>query len=122
MKPTVCLCFIIDSSLTAMILLLQCHIFLFCSAIFKVISSVLHFGNLTFKQERNSEQATLPNNTVAQKICHLLGMPVVDFTKCLIRPKVKVGREYVHKSQTKDQVHISTLVLVVYSFYCLIKL
>ena len=41
---------------------------------------------------------------VAQKICHLLGIPVVDFTKCLIRPKVKVGREYVHKSQTKDQV------------------
>ena len=41
---------------------------------------------------------------VAQKICHLLGIPVVDFTKSLIRPKVKVGREYVHKSQTKDQV------------------
>ena len=45
--------------------------------------------------------------SVAQKICHLLGIPVVEFTKCLIRPKVKVGREYVHKSQTKDQVSLT---------------
>lgn len=42
--------------------------------------------------------------TVAQKMCHLLGIPVVDFTKSLLRPRVKVGREYVYKSQTKDQV------------------
>ena len=32
-------------------------------AIFRVISSVLHHGNLQFKQERSSDQATLPNNT-----------------------------------------------------------
>ena len=37
-------------------------------SIFKVISSVLMFGNMEFKQERNTDQAILPDNTVAQKV------------------------------------------------------
>ena len=37
------------------------------SSVFKVISAALLFGNMEFKQERNSDQATLPDNTVAQK-------------------------------------------------------
>ncbi|XP_066910591.1 myosin-10-like [Clytia hemisphaerica] len=71
--------------------------------IFKVISSLLLFGNMEFKQERKSDQATLPDNTIAQKICHLLGMPVTDFTKSLLKPRVKVGREFTQKAQTKAQ-------------------
>lgn len=39
------------------------HFFLNFSAIFKILSAVLHLGNLEFKQERNSDQATLPNQT-----------------------------------------------------------
>jgi len=71
--------------------------------IFKVISALLLFGNMEFKQERKSDQATLPDNTIAQKICHLLGMPVTDFTKSLLKPRVKVGREFTQKAQTKAQ-------------------
>ena len=37
-------------------------------------------------------------------MCHLLGMPVTDFTKALLKPKVKVGREVVTKAQNKEQV------------------
>ena len=40
------------------------------TAIFRVISAVLQFGNMKFKQERNSDQATLPDNTVAQKVTY----------------------------------------------------
>ena len=61
------------------------------------------FGNMEFKQERKSDQATLPDNTVAQKICHLLGIAVTDFTKSLLKPRVKVGREFTQKAQTKAQ-------------------
>lgn len=43
------------------------------NSIFRIVSSVLLFGSMQFKQERNSDQATLPDNTVAQKIAHLLG-------------------------------------------------
>lgn len=32
-------------------------------AIHRVTSAVLHFGNLKFKQERNTDQAVLPDNT-----------------------------------------------------------
>ena len=76
-------------------------------SVFKVISSVLMFGNMEFKQERKSDQATLPNNTIAQKICTLLGISVTDFTKSLLTPRVKVGREYTQKSQTKAQVEFA---------------
>lgn len=31
------------------------------SAIFRILSAVLHLGNLEFKQERTTDQATLPN-------------------------------------------------------------
>lgn len=71
---------------------------------FKTISAVLHLGNIQFKQERNSEQASMPDNTVAQKAAHFLGMPVTELTKAFLRPRIKVGREYVTKAQTKDQV------------------
>jgi hypothetical protein len=37
-------------------------------SIFKVISATLLFGNMEFRQERNTDQATLPDNTVAQKV------------------------------------------------------
>lgn len=46
------------------------------SAILKIVSATMLFGNMKFKQERNSDQATLPDNTVAQKLAHLLGLQV----------------------------------------------
>ena len=75
--------------------------------IFRVVSGVLHFGNMQFKQERSSDQALLPDNTVAQKIAKLFGLSVTDFTKALLKPKIKTGREFTVKSQTKAQVEFS---------------
>lgn len=51
------------------------------NSIFRIVSSVMLFGSMQFKQERNSDQATLPDNTVAQKIAHLLGTTVLAFKK-----------------------------------------
>jgi len=77
------------------------------SSVFKVISAALLFGNMEFKQERSSDQATLPDNTVAQKVAHLLGIQVTDLTKAFLKPRIKVGRDYVTKSQTKEQVEFA---------------
>lgn len=77
------------------------------SAIFRVVSSVLLFGNMKFKQERNSDQATLPDNTIAQKVCHLLGLNVTEMTKAILKPRLKVGRDYVTKAQTKEQAELA---------------
>ncbi|XP_048869355.1 myosin-11a isoform X1 [Brienomyrus brachyistius] len=73
------------------------------TGILKVVSSVLQLGNIEFKKERNQEQATMPDNTAAQKVCHLQGINVTDFTRAILTPRIKVGREVVQKAQTKEQ-------------------
>ncbi|CAL1262334.1 unnamed protein product [Larinioides sclopetarius] len=77
-----------------------------CS-IFKILSAVLLFGNMDFQQERNSDQAFLMETTVAQKIGTLLGLKVTDMTRAFIRPRIKVGRDFVSKAQTKEQAEFS---------------
>lgn len=110
---------------------------------FKVVSTVLHLGNIKFEKERNSEQATMPDNTgneskitkitipctlrlsdlfsvsvtvpinaAAQKVCHLQGINVTDFTRAILTPRIKVGREVVQKAQTKQQVTANQFLLV----------
>ncbi|KAM4535463.1 uncharacterized protein V3H82_025223 [Fundulus diaphanus] len=69
----------------------------------KVVSTVLQLGNIKFEKERNSEQASMPDNTAAQKVCHLQGINVTDFTRAILTPRIKVGREVVQKAQTKQQ-------------------
>uniref|UniRef100_A0A6Q2Y6C1 Myosin, heavy chain 10, non-muscle n=1 Tax=Esox lucius TaxID=8010 RepID=A0A6Q2Y6C1_ESOLU len=68
-----------------------------------VVSAVLQFGNVVFKKERNTDQASMPENTAAQKLCHLLGLNVMEFTRAILSPRIKVGRDYVQKAQTKEQ-------------------
>jgi myosin protein heavy chain len=77
------------------------------NSIFRIVSAVLLFGSMTFKQERSNDQATLPDNTVAQKIAHLLGLGVTDMTKAFLTPRIKVGRDFVTKAQTKEQVEFA---------------
>uniref|UniRef100_A0A7N4NKW3 Myosin heavy chain 14 n=1 Tax=Sarcophilus harrisii TaxID=9305 RepID=A0A7N4NKW3_SARHA len=69
----------------------------------RVVSAVLQFGNISLKKERHSDQATMPDNTAAQKLCRLLGLGVTDFSRALLSPRIKVGRDYVQKAQTKEQ-------------------
>uniref|UniRef100_A0A8C4V6J6 Myosin heavy chain 11 n=1 Tax=Falco tinnunculus TaxID=100819 RepID=A0A8C4V6J6_FALTI len=68
-----------------------------------VVSSVLQLGNIVFKKERNTDQASMPDNTAAQKVCHLMGINVTDFTRSILTPRIKVGRDVVQKAQTKEQ-------------------
>ncbi|XP_069839791.1 myosin-11 isoform X3 [Dendropsophus ebraccatus] len=69
----------------------------------KVVSSVLQLGNIVFKKERNTDQASMPDDTAAQKCCHLMGINVTDFTRSILTPRIKVGRDLVQKAQTKEQ-------------------
>lgn len=77
------------------------------NSIFRIVSAVLLFGCMKFRQERNNDQATLPDNTVAQKIAHLLGLNVTDMTRAFLTPRIKVGRDFVTKAQTKEQVEFA---------------
>ncbi|KTW30216.1 hypothetical protein T552_00694 [Pneumocystis carinii B80] len=72
-------------------------------SIFKLVASILHLGNLKVVSDR-SDQAKLSNPEQAERLCHLFGIPVSEFTKALLRPKVKAGREWVTNARSSQQV------------------
>ncbi|XP_034053089.1 myosin-10 isoform X6 [Gymnodraco acuticeps] len=82
----------------------------------KVISSVLQLGNISFMKEKHHDQASMPDNTAAQKLCHLLGINVLEFTRAILTPRIKVGREYVQKAQTKEQADFAVEALAKASY------
>uniref|UniRef100_A0A8C6LDP7 Myosin-9 n=4 Tax=Nothobranchius TaxID=28779 RepID=A0A8C6LDP7_NOTFU len=82
----------------------------------KVVSAVLQLGNMTFKKERNSDQASMPDDTAAQKVCHLLGINVTDFTRAILSPRIKVGRDFVQKAQTQEQAEFAVEALAKASY------
>ncbi|XP_056135931.1 myosin-9-like isoform X1 [Lampris incognitus] len=86
------------------------------TGLLKVVSAVLHLGNMSFKKERHSDQASMPDDTAAQKVCHLLGMNVTDFTRAILSPRIKVGRDYVQKAQTQEQAEFAVEALAKASY------
>uniref|UniRef100_H3D9D5 Myosin-9 n=1 Tax=Tetraodon nigroviridis TaxID=99883 RepID=H3D9D5_TETNG len=82
----------------------------------KVVSAVLQLGNMTFKKERHSDQASMPDDTAAQKVCHLLGINVTEFTRAILSPRIKVGRDYVQKAQTQEQAEFAVEALAKASY------
>ncbi|KJH42978.1 myosin head [Dictyocaulus viviparus] len=77
-------------------------------SVLRILSAVILFGNLQFTHEsKNSDQAVIVNDGVAQKICSLLGISLVDVMRAFLKPKIKVGREYVHKCQNEEQARFS---------------
>lgn len=53
--------------------------------------------------------------SAAQKVCHLQGINVTDFTRAILTPRIKVGREVVQKAQTKEQVKSSKSHYILYA-------
>ncbi|XP_007574063.1 myosin-9-like isoform X1 [Poecilia formosa] len=86
------------------------------NGLLKVISAVLQLGNMMFKKERHSDQASMPDDTAAQKVCHLLGINVTDFTRAILSPRIKVGRDYVQKAQTQEQAEFAVEALAKASY------
>ena len=50
---------------------------------------------------------TLPLLPDAEKVAHLLGINSVDLIKALIKPRIKVGNEYVQQGRNLEQVNYS---------------
>ncbi|CAJ0583352.1 unnamed protein product, partial [Mesorhabditis spiculigera] len=72
------------------------------ASVLRVVSAVLLLGNIEIKQERNSDQAIMPEDKVIQKASHLLGVNVTELQKAFLRPRIKVGRDFVQKAQNKE--------------------
>lgn len=83
--------------------------------IYSIVAGVLHLGNLEISAE-SGDQARIKDVSPVEKICHLLGVPQDQFTKALLRPRVKAGREWISQSRNVDQVNRSVEALAK-SFY-----
>ncbi|XP_038634314.1 myosin-4 [Scyliorhinus canicula] len=75
--------------------------------IYKFTGSVMHFGNMKFKQKQREEQAEPDGTEDADKVAYLTGLNSADLLKALCYPRVKVGNEFVTKGQTVRQVYNS---------------
>ncbi|XP_059508649.1 myosin-7-like [Stegostoma tigrinum] len=71
---------------------------------YKIVGSIMHFGNMKFKQKQREEQAEPDGTENADKAAYLMGLSSGDLLKALVHPRVKVGNEYVTKGQTVAQV------------------
>jgi myosin heavy chain 9/10/11/14 len=62
----------------------------------------LHIGNIQITATRGGD-AMMPDPSQAERVCHLLGIPVAEFTKAVLRPRILAGREWVSNARTKRQ-------------------
>ncbi|XP_069185676.1 myosin heavy chain, muscle isoform X30 [Procambarus clarkii] len=75
--------------------------------VYKVTASVMHFGELKFKQRGREEQAEAEGTQEGEIIGKLMGIEGADLYKNLTKPKIKVGNEFVTQGRNKDQVNYS---------------
>ncbi|XP_073928477.1 myosin-15 [Castor canadensis] len=71
---------------------------------YKLIGAIMHFGNMKFKQKPREEQLEADGTESAEKAAFLMGINSSELVKGLIHPKIKVGNEYVTRSQNVEQV------------------
>lgn len=45
----------------------------------------------------------MPDPAQAERVCHLLGIPIAEFTRAVLRPRALAGREWVSQSRTQQQ-------------------
>ncbi|CAF2365471.1 unnamed protein product [Rotaria sp. Silwood2] len=71
---------------------------------YKCTAAIMHFGNSQWKQRPREDQAEADTTEDCEKVAHLLGVEAAELIKGLLKPRIKVGNEYVNKGQNKDQV------------------
>ncbi|EDQ99797.1 myosin II heavy chain [Laccaria bicolor S238N-H82] len=70
--------------------------------LFRIVAAILHIGNITITSSR-SDDAVMPDPSQAERVCHLLGVPIAEFTRAVLRPRALAGREWVSQARTKQQ-------------------
>merc|ERR1712157_425953 len=71
--------------------------------IYKVSAGIMHLLNIMFKKKQREEQGEPESTEDADKAAFLFGVNSADMLKYMCNPRVKVGSEYVSKSQTVSQ-------------------
>ena len=70
---------------------------------FKLTAAIIHLGEMTFKQKGREESCEMDDPIPGQNVCKLCGIENWNlFYGNFIRPKIKVGTEWVYKGQNAD--------------------
>ncbi|VDL69878.1 unnamed protein product [Nippostrongylus brasiliensis] len=93
--------------------------------LYKACATILHMSCFTFRQKPREEQAEVDSMDSPLKAAKLFGVDADQLISALVRPRIKVGMEWVHKGQNKQQVDwaVGTLAKAIYArmFSWLIK-
>ncbi|XP_048201768.1 myosin-15 [Perognathus longimembris pacificus] len=73
-------------------------------ALYKLIGAIMHLGNMKFKQKPREEQLEADGTESAEKAAFLMGINSSEMVNGFIYPRIKVGNEFVTKSQNIQQV------------------
>uniref|UniRef100_A0A914W0L8 Myosin heavy chain n=1 Tax=Plectus sambesii TaxID=2011161 RepID=A0A914W0L8_9BILA len=73
--------------------------------LYKLCGAIMHMGEMKFKQRPREEQAESDGTGDAENACKLFSVDAEKFVQALLRPRVKVGTEWVNKGQNLDQVN-----------------
>merc|ERR1719427_1209485 len=74
---------------------------------YQLTASVMHMGNMKFKQRGREEQAEPDGTDATLIVAKLLGVDGEDLLKNLCKPKIKVGAEFVTQGRNVQQVNNS---------------
>merc|ERR1712142_904580 len=74
---------------------------------YKLTASVMHMGNLKFKQKGREEQAEADGTAAGEIMGELYGVDYEKLYTNLCKPKIKVGAEFVTQGRNVDQVNYS---------------
>merc|ERR1712110_495787 len=70
---------------------------------FKLTAAVMSMGEIKFKQKGRDEQCEPDGLEMATKVATLFGCDAEQLMKAFVKPKIKVGTEWVTKGQNIDQ-------------------
>jgi len=75
--------------------------------LYKGTIAIVYIGNVKWKQKGREEQAEPEESTMLNKAAKLMGIDPDVFVEVLMKPKLKVGKDFVKKGQNVDQVNFS---------------
>ncbi|CAJ0961850.1 unnamed protein product, partial [Mesorhabditis belari] len=73
--------------------------------LFAVTAGIMHMGEMRFKQRPREEQAEVEDCAEGELACKLYKCDFEKFVQALLKPRVKVGTEWVNKGQNLEQVN-----------------
>ncbi|XP_031353329.1 myosin heavy chain, muscle isoform X34 [Photinus pyralis] len=75
--------------------------------VYKITASVMHMGGMKFKQRGREEQAEADGQEEGERIAKLLGVDTAALYLGLLKPRIKVGNEFVTQGRNVNQVNYS---------------